>query len=206
MVASKVEHEDSGLLYFTEPETIAPQLEQTSQPTSTLSRSEIIFNGAHSSTLDLEPVLLPNNDKRTLVTSREVVKSWNRRDYIQCLHSWGWEFAACLGSLVTFMIMIGTLCAYDGNPQPEWPYGITLNSAISWLTTLSKSLLLVPAASCINQSVWINYSARSHDLYTMSVYDSASRGPWGALQLLWTLRARSVTGLFDFYASGRSCM
>jgi hypothetical protein len=103
---------------------------------------------------------------------------------------WYWEIGACLGSLAAFLSIFGLLKAYDGKTQPNWQYDITLNSVISWLAAIMKGMLLVPAASCISQSTWIYYTSRAHSLEILSTYDSASRGPWGSVQLLWALRAR----------------
>lgn len=114
---------------------------------------------------------------------------WYRR-LVAWSGKWGWETGACLGCFLTFMATVGLLAAFDEKTQPDWPYGVTLNSAVSFLTTLLKGFLLVPAAACISQSIWISYTLKAQELQRMEIYDAASRGPWGALQLLWTLRAR----------------
>jgi hypothetical protein len=104
--------------------------------------------------------------------------------------SWWWEIWACTGSLIAFLATVGLLYAYDGKSQPSWPYGTTLNSAVSWLSSITKSLLLIPSASCISQSIWISYSSKAQKLDRLATYDAASRGPCGAFQLIWTLKAR----------------
>lgn len=106
---------------------------------------------------------------------------------------WWWEMWACIGSVASFMAMTGLLCAFDGKAQPEWPYGATLNSAVSWLSTITKGFLLVPWASCISQSIWISYMSKPQGLERLRIYDEASRGPWGSLELIWTLKARCVS-------------
>jgi hypothetical protein len=105
------------------------------------------------------------------------------------LRCWGWELGACLSSLTAFFAIVGFLRAYEGRPQPHWPYGITLNSAISWLSVLMKGSLLVPAAACISQCVWINLT-ESDNLRCLETYDAASRGPWGAIGMFWVFKAR----------------
>jgi hypothetical protein len=112
------------------------------------------------------------------------------RSCMRWLYWWGWEVGGCIGSFAAFLAVVGLLRSFDGKPQPEWPYGITLNSAVAWLTTIGKSCLLVPAAACISQCLWINYSRNAHDLVTIASYDAASRGPWGSLELLWALKAK----------------
>jgi hypothetical protein len=118
------------------------------------------------------------------------------RTCVRWLHWWGWELGACFGSLAAFIAMFALLMTYNNKTQPNWPYRITLNSAVSWLTAIMKGMLLVPAAACISQSTWIYYESKSygtskgHSLKALTTYDSASRGPWGSVQLLWALRGR----------------
>jgi len=88
--------------------------------------------------------------------------------------------------------MVGLLYTYNGKPQPKWPYGTTLNSATSWLSTITKSLLLIPTAECISQALWISYSAKAQNLGKIPIFDAASRGPWGSLELLWALRGSQI--------------
>jgi len=64
--------------------------------------------------------------------------------------------------------------------------------AISVFSTLSKSALLVAVAEGISQLKWIYFRERRHRLYDLQVFDEASRGPWGSLQLLWVLRLQAV--------------
>jgi hypothetical protein len=63
---------------------------------------------------------------------------------------------------------------------------------------MMKGMLLVPAAAYISQSTWTYYGgtldskSKGHSLGVLLTYDSASRGPWGSVQLLWALRGREV--------------
>jgi hypothetical protein len=119
-----------------------------------------------------------------------------RRTCVRWLYVRGWELSACCGSLIAFISMVALLKPFEGKAQPSWPYGITLNSAVSWLNTIMKGMLLVSAAACISQSTWIYYGStlnsisKGQSLAILSMYDSASRGPWGSVQLLWALGGR----------------
>lgn len=116
------------------------------------------------------------------------------RDHAHHLSTWPWwwEFGACIGSAASFLAIVGLLCAFDGKAQPDWPYGATLNSAVSWLSTITKGFLIVPWAACISQSIWINYISEPQVLERLRIYDEASRGPWGAAELIWALKGRCV--------------
>jgi hypothetical protein len=147
----------------------------------------------HGPDIELRPLQTPDTTTVSTATADKVSGAldaiehrgrWGRR-----LEEWGWETAACLLSIVGFLGTTGLLKAFDGKAQPSWPYGITLNSAVAVLSTITKDLLIVPAAACISQSIWISYAESAHPLRLLTTYDAASRGPLGALHLIWRLRA-----------------
>ena len=105
---------------------------------------------------------------------------------------WTLELLAYGGSLASIIVIFAILSHYDNRPQPEWPDNINLNSIISWFTTIMKALMLVPIAACIGQANWNHFHSKPHALIDTSVYDSASRGPAGAIQLLCYFRLKSV--------------
>ena len=99
---------------------------------------------------------------------------------------WLLELTACGGSLLMLMATFTFLHNYDGAEQPDWPYGITINSVISWFTTIMKALMFVSVASCLSQANWVHFTKSSHPFKDYLVYDSASRGFSGSLQLLFS--------------------
>lgn len=128
-----------------------------------------------------QPSIMHVRSKRAII-EREVFR----------FSEWGWEVIACFYSLAGFGGIVGLLIAFDGQSQPDWPYGITINAALALLATGTKRLLLVPATACIGQSIWTDTAKREYRMGLMSTYDAASRGPWGCLQLLWRLKSRYV--------------
>lgn len=103
---------------------------------------------------------------------------------------WIFEVLACAGCLAALVGIIGVLTVYNGRSLPNWPYGITINSVLAWLATAMKALMLVAIAACIGQAKWTHFHSKTHALADIVVYDSASRGPQGSMQLLWKFRAR----------------
>ena len=84
-------------------------------------------------------------------------------------------------------ILIILLAVYDGHEIFDW-HGVTLNAIVSLLSTASKAALLFALAESVGQWKWILFSSRSRPLLDLERIDSASRGPWGSLQLLWPTR------------------
>ncbi|KAK0702271.1 hypothetical protein B0H67DRAFT_394271 [Lasiosphaeris hirsuta] len=48
--------------------------------------------------------------------------------------------------------------------------------------------MMVPIAGCLSQLAWQHFAPKAQSLDHMQVFSDASRGPWGALELLLTIR------------------
>lgn len=109
------------------------------------------------------------------------------------LRDWQWEFFAAAISLACFTSIVGVLIAYRDKSLSSWnaAFGITLNTLVATLSTLSKTALLVPVASCLSQLKWIHIVTASRTLNEVQVFDDASRGPWGSLTLIWKIHIKA---------------
>ncbi|KAK8123262.1 hypothetical protein PG984_011932 [Apiospora sp. TS-2023a] len=79
--------------------------------------------------------------------------------------------------------MIGNLLANNGKPLPDWPFHISVNAVVSILSTVLKACAAFILAEGISDSKW-KWFQSSRSLHDLVVFDDASRGPWGCLQLL----------------------
>ncbi|EXJ57865.1 uncharacterized protein A1O5_12423 [Cladophialophora psammophila CBS 110553] len=100
---------------------------------------------------------------------------------------WIWEVMGLLGSAAGLLAMLAFLLKYDGNQQPSWKQ-LSLNTVIAILSSLSKLLLFIPLTSAIGQLKWIWVAQQKRSLADLSVFDAASRGLIGSIQLLWLTR------------------
>ena len=91
--------------------------------------------------------------------------------------------------------IIGVLKAYNNQPVPSLPKGITLNAVISILATGSKSALLAAVASAIAQGKWTWFHSDDRPLEHAQILDEASRGPFGSIVMLFKRTAFSVPAL-----------
>ncbi|KAI0967336.1 hypothetical protein F4678DRAFT_465584 [Xylaria arbuscula] len=99
--------------------------------------------------------------------------------------TWLWEIVLVILSGLFFALIIVILKIYNRKEVPQFAYGITLNAIISILATFSKSSLLVAVAASISQFKWHWYrSSDGKRLFDMQLFDDASRGPLGAIQIL----------------------
>ncbi|CAI7629279.1 unnamed protein product [Penicillium pancosmium] len=109
--------------------------------------------------------------------------------------TWFFECLAMAFSFASFIAVIIILRAYDQKPSPNLSYGLTLNSIISLLATSSRSSLLFVVAAAVGQLKWIWIQHREQPVLDMQSFDDASRGPLGALYLLFQHRGLSIASL-----------
>ncbi|GIJ90257.1 hypothetical protein Asppvi_009210 [Aspergillus pseudoviridinutans] len=100
-----------------------------------------------------------------------------------------WEVLAVLVSAGTLVAMVAMLIHFDHKPQPAWRL-LSLNSLISWLSTISKACVLFSINECIGQLKWVWFGQRQQRMVDLRSFDSASRGFYGSAVLIWILKAR----------------
>lgn len=114
---------------------------------------------------------------------------------------WWWpEVLALLCSLISFASIIGLAKHFRGHglQRTGLPAGLTLNSLIALLATISRAALLIPVASALFQEafIWLYMDrqrpSRDGQLRDLEVSHEAAQGAVGSLKLLRQLRRRSV--------------
>ncbi|CAI7650676.1 unnamed protein product [Penicillium crustosum] len=101
-----------------------------------------------------------------------------------------WEILGLAISTGVLIALAAVLAQYNRNPQPSWRY-MSLNSLISWLSTIFRAGIVISSSEALGQLKWIWFAQkRERPVQELGVYDSATRGPYGAIKLIWTLRAR----------------
>ncbi|KAE8449583.1 hypothetical protein EG329_007913 [Mollisiaceae sp. DMI_Dod_QoI] len=108
---------------------------------------------------------------------------------------WTLEVVAAAFSVIFLIVMVIILHEYDSCPNPRLPYNITLNTIISILATASKSCLLYVVAAGIGQSKWFWFQETSRSLRDVQVFDNASRGLFGSIQIFASPTRTSITSL-----------
>ncbi|KAF2671238.1 hypothetical protein BT63DRAFT_211058 [Microthyrium microscopicum] len=102
---------------------------------------------------------------------------------------WTLEVAAAILSILCTVAIIVVLAWINGKPIESWHWTIQPNTIVSILSTVAKSALLLPVAECISQQKWQYYqSQRPRKLEKLEIFDRASRGPYGAIQILFSIK------------------
>lgn len=96
---------------------------------------------------------------------------------------WSWEVIALLLSIGCQAALIVILRRMSDRPLYEWTAMISLNAMISIITLCSRFLLLFPVEAAISQLKWLHLRRPQRTL-DFELFDQATRGPIGALQLL----------------------
>ena len=104
---------------------------------------------------------------------------------------WIKEISAMLISILSLLCIVVILRIHEGRRLPDWPFSITINSLVSIFSTIMGMTILVPLEQCISQAKW-HWFQEYHPLADMDMYDQGSRGPWGALRMLWGIRWKCV--------------
>jgi len=97
--------------------------------------------------------------------------------------------------MTLLLFQIGRLSLQFGSTFPSHhrisTKSLQINSVISFFATIAKLSLSSAVGAAISQSKWLWYrQAKPRRLQDLQMFDDASRGPWGAVQLLISLRAR----------------
>ncbi|KAF2137261.1 uncharacterized protein K452DRAFT_236197 [Aplosporella prunicola CBS 121167] len=102
---------------------------------------------------------------------------------------WIWELLGLLVSAASLIGIIFILGKYDQERRPTWYY-LSLSSLVSWLSTAAKICAFIPVSRGLGQLKWVWLAEKRRPLSDLKVFDSASRGLLGSLELLWELKCR----------------
>ncbi|KAK8063725.1 hypothetical protein PG996_008377 [Apiospora saccharicola] len=105
---------------------------------------------------------------------------------------WMWELLASAFSLICIAVVVVVLLNEDGKPLSGWALMISPNAVISFITTLAKSSCLLVLAEVIGQLRWVHFATAPRTLTDIQLFDAGSRGPWGALQLMFRMKTTAL--------------
>lgn len=125
---------------------------------------------------------------------------------------WLWEILSALIAILSSTLIVVILIIFDSSALPDWPSVFTvgciilrcspstktencvkINSTISFLAVIAKLAITSALGASISQSKWLWYRQEEpRPLTDLQIFEDASKGPLGALALLFGLKARSA--------------
>ncbi|KAJ5599273.1 hypothetical protein N7450_000340 [Penicillium hetheringtonii] len=153
----------------------------------------------HRRTLKNEPLVsgLSGDDRESTALPRQRPLSSAEQVLLQSKtkgfwgSSWTFEIIGCIISIAFLAAIIAVLFKYDGQPMPNWPYGITLNALVSVLSTIMKATMAFVLTECLAQLKW-SWFHSGNKLSDLAVLDAASRGIAGAMFVLFRFIPRHL--------------
>lgn len=97
---------------------------------------------------------------------------------------WARECVAVIFSVLCMAAIAIIALNIDGIQLSQWHLDLQPSTVLSILTTACQSSLMFSVAEIIGFSKWFYFMRRSRYLKEFDVFDSASRGPLGSLNLL----------------------
>ncbi|KAJ6031575.1 hypothetical protein N7540_002307 [Penicillium herquei] len=121
---------------------------------------------------------------------------------LQTMKDWGWEVSGIIASAIMIVAIVAILAKFNGRPQNNWKLKyISLNSVISWLSTLASGCVVFSISQGIGQLKWLWFSQHSRPLSDLAAFDSASRGATGSVVLPWVVKGRDMVALLASLAT-----
>ncbi|KAK7948018.1 uncharacterized protein PG986_008904 [Apiospora aurea] len=108
---------------------------------------------------------------------------------------WVWEIHCCFLSTLGLVTISVLLAIYKDRSVSDWSLAISINSLISVFSAVIKACSMMGVSEGISQMKWLWYVGDHRPLSHFEDFDSASRGPLGALKLLARRRPHHIANL-----------
>lgn len=117
----------------------------------------------------------------TIANSKRTAHLWLTR----LASTWWIESITLCTSFVCMAALVCILFLFQDRLSTDWPFFISLNATIAIAITAAKATLLATVSVCLSQEKWNRFRNKTHKLQDLAVIDTASRGPLGAIQMLF---------------------
>jgi hypothetical protein len=112
------------------------------------------------------------------------------------LKRWLFELLSWSVSAGCMAAIVGIYVTLDDEPLYNSRSGLLLGLA-NVLGKVASAALIIPTSEALGQLKW-KWFHESNAMWDFEIFDKASRGPWGAVMLLFRTRGRSLAALGAF--------
>lgn len=106
---------------------------------------------------------------------------------------WALEILSSFANLILLGGIISMFCYMKDKPLSDWRFPISLNATISILTTACGAAIMHGVSTSISQLKWLHFASGHRKLFSLESFDEASRGPYGSIKFLFTIRWNLAT-------------
>lgn len=107
------------------------------------------------------------------------------KSFKDILRDWGWEILAWTAASSALIAISILLVTFQHRPVDVWTSKIQLSAIVAALAQPAQSSLIVCVASSIGQLKWSWFKKESRSTIDLELFDKASRGPEGSLELIF---------------------
>jgi hypothetical protein len=104
---------------------------------------------------------------------------------------WFFEITAWVISALCLCAIVTTYAIVKERPLAELGSILVITNILGKVTTAA---LIIPTTEALGQLKW-NWFNRSNAIWDFEIFDKATRGPWGAVMLLYRTKGRSLASL-----------
>ncbi|KAK1990633.1 hypothetical protein LX36DRAFT_531475, partial [Colletotrichum falcatum] len=98
---------------------------------------------------------------------------------------WALEFLSIFLAFSSLAAILAILSIHQGQPLPQWPRFVSINSLVAVFSAILKAALVMPVAEAgIGQLKWSWFLSQPREIRDIGLFDQASRGPWGSILLV----------------------
>jgi hypothetical protein len=108
------------------------------------------------------------------------------------LRRWSFEIVCWAVSASSLGAIIGIYIRIKDEPLSEWSTLLTLANTFG---KVASAALIIPTTEALGQLKWNWFHESSQAMWDFEIFDKATRGPWGAVMLLYRTRGRSIAAL-----------
>lgn len=145
-------------------------------------------------------MMAPENNNEKLAQTSEVdtepqrkASSEYKRHPVYFPSEWLLE---SISSMVALGLLVGIAIIFwymDNKPLSAWRGRVSLNATISILTTACTTALMHGVSTFIGQLKWLHFKNGPCKLAEFETFDGASRGVWGSILMLTTVKWNLAT-------------
>lgn len=123
---------------------------------------------------------------------------WHYSMHGNIFKKWLLEIISWSISAICMAIILVVLVFLKDQPLSKWSLGstISLNTFVATFSRIASAALLLPVSEALGQLKWSwFFQGSSKKMWDFEIFDNASRGPWGSLQLLVRTKGRKLAAL-----------